>query len=526
MKRIYKYLLILFIEIFFVIPVDAATKSIDVNIDTKKISVNGIDYQNIKKYSQLDDFLIDYNKNNLPEIYLTSFLFDGVSSVKSPDLDDFIENGTNDSKIKTLEIDVLNINTNGNIELTGSAKGMMIAVNTNGIKGDINIILNGVNIDTDSKKVPAIYIYNRDITYDDCKVIIKTKSGTKNYIEGGKFKKVSLIPSDNLDDFKSYYSGNTLSNYEKYSAYYGIYSEDEIKNILFATVNADKEGLQDGDPYSFYKGSGAISSDIDLYFNGEGYLKVVSKNKEGIESKGNLIFSGGSGDYEILAKDDCLNTTTDNSVGKNVRNSLVIDVNSLVAIVLDDGDEGDAIDSNGTLTINGGRIYAFAHSTSNDSGLDSEDGIFINGGQVIATGNMTDMISEDSKQKYIYVKFISKIEKDTLIVIKDQDDKIIMAFKTNKDISSLFYSNDDLDFERFKIYAGGEIDGNEVNGLYTEINSYNNGEELSYSIVKTYNDIKNRDSNSFIFKLLLIEIISLLIIMIYVICNKYFIYKK
>ena len=218
----------------------------------------------------------------------------------------------------------------------------MISVNTNNTKGDINIILNGVNIDTDSKKVPAILVYNKDITYTLSKVTIIPKENSKNYIEGGKLKKISLIGSDELDS---------------YTNYYGVYTKEEINNILFAKIQADNEDLQDGDPYYFYKGAGAISSYIDLYFEGSGYLEVTSKNKEGIETKGNLTFSSGIGDYVVNALDDCLNTTT-TSKQNNARNTLTIDVNTLTAIVDagDDVDEGDSIDSNGKLIINGGTI--------------------------------------------------------------------------------------------------------------------------------------------------------------------------
>lgn len=524
MKKIYKYFFIFLIGVLtFTTNVSASTNTTYINIETSEISNDGINYTNITKYNSLEEFLVDYNSKKLPEIYLTNFLFDGISSVKSPNLDDFIENNTNDIKIKTLEINVLNINTKGNIELTGTAQKTMIAINTNEIKGEVNIILNNVNIDTSTKKSPAIYVYNKDITYTDCKVTIKTKKDTKNYIEGGKFKKVSLIPSDELDKYKSYYSNDSLTNYVKYPSYYGIYTKKELGNLLFATVKADKENLNEGDAYIFYKGSGAISSDIDLYFEGEGYLRVISKNKEGIETKGNLIFSGGTGDYEITAHDDCLNTTSSNSANNNVRNDLVIDVNSLVAIVNDDGDEGDAIDSNGKLTINGGVIYAFAHSNSIDSGLDSENGTYINSGTIISTGNMADMISNESKQKYIYVNFDSKISKGTLIVIKDQDNKIITAFRTNKDISTLFYSNKELNYESFKIYSGGNIDGEEINGLYTKINNYENGMELTYREVNTFNNFKNQNKNTskFIPKLLIFEIICLAIITTYILYNHY-----
>lgn len=528
MKKITKYLFIIFIGVLsFNTKVLAITEKTYINITDNTISYNGNDYSNIKEYTSLEDFLIDYNSKNIPEIYLTNFLFDGVSSVKSPDLDDFIENDSNDTKIKTLEIRALNINTTGDIELTGTAKGYMIAVNTNNLKGNTNLILNNVNIDTDTKKAPAIFVYNKETTYTDCKVTIITKENTKNYIEGGKFKKVSLLPSDKLDIYKSYYAGSQLTNYEKYSSYYGIYNESELNNILFATVKADKEDLNDGDPYLFYKGSGAISADIDLYFEGKGYLKVVSKNKEGIETKGNLTLDGGTGDYEIYAYDDCLNTTTAKSVGNNVRNTLTINVNSLITIVNDEGDEGDAIDSNGTLIINGGKIYAYAHANSNDAGLDSEDGTYINGGTIISTGNMADMISSESTQKYIYLNFKSKIPANTLIVIKDNDNNIITAFKTTKTISTLLYSNSNLHYQSLKVYINGEIEGEEENGLYTTIKSYTNGEEISYSEINSFNNqINNKPNNNFILNLLIIELILLIIDLVYILIDKYINKKK
>lgn len=63
--------------------------------------------------------------------------------------------------------------------MSGEITGGMIAVDTNGRTGEINLILNGVKIDTDSKKTPAILVYNKDITYTGCKVTIKTISGSK-----------------------------------------------------------------------------------------------------------------------------------------------------------------------------------------------------------------------------------------------------------------------------------------------------------------------------------------------------------
>lgn len=132
------------------------------------------------------------------------------------------------------------------------------------------------------------------------------------------------------------------------------------------------------------------------------------------------------------------------------------------------------------------------------------------------------MISNESKQKYIYVNLNSKIKSNTLIVIKDQDDNIITAFRTNKDMSTLFYSSDNLNYESFKIYSGGNIEGKEENGLYYDIESYNGGVEINYNDV-SFNKINfKNESNNFILNLLIVEIITLIIVIIYA----YYLYKK
>lgn len=456
------------------------TKSSISNIvDVTKLTYKG---STIKKYSSddFDTFLEDYNNSKLPEVYITEFLFDGVSKYKTYDLDDFIESG-NDVKVKALEIIVFNVNTD-NVTFTGEITGGMIAVNTNDISKDINIVFDNLKLDTDSKKVPAIYVYNKDITYTKHKVTISTKKDTKNYIEGGKLKKVSLIPSEKLSDYSSNYSSSI--NYDAYTNYYGVYTEEEINNILFAKVKADIEDLQDGDPYYYYKASGAISSDIDLYFEGEGYLEVKSKNKEGIESKGNLEFSGGTGDYVIEAEDDCLNTTTDKSENTNARNTLTIDVNSLYAIVSLEADEGDAIDSNGELIINGGTIIALAKPGS-DAGIDSETGTYINGGTVLATGDMYDKISSDSKQNVAVLSFGSRPTENTLITLLNSDEKGIFSYKTDRTYSYLIYSSPSLTEGEYTLYKDGNITGEEKNGYYTSISLYETGVTLAYSTTET-----------------------------------------
>ena len=436
---------------------------------------NTIKTSELKDYN---DFLNDFNNNNLPDVYVTKFVFDGAGIYKPYDLDEFVETD-NEHITEDLTVTALNINKAGNYELSGDLLSGMILVNSNNLDGDINITLNNVNINTDSKKVPAIYVYNKDITYSAHKVTIKTKEGSKNYIEGGKFKKVSLLDKNNLSQYENYYKDNALNSYNMYPNYFGIYSKEDINKVLFASVTADNEDLQDADPYLYYKASGAISSDIDLYFEGTGYLEVTSKNKEGIESKGNLTFSGGTGDYVIKAEDDCLNTTTDAKENSNAHNSLTIDVKSLTAIVNSTADEGDGIDSNGTLTINNGRIIAIA-KPGQESGIDTEKGIYINGGSVLSTGDMLDQIDTSSKQNFMVLSFGQSVSADDLITVLDQNNKVLFSYKTDRAYKNLVYSSSNLKNGIYHAYIGGNIDGNDNYGYY-ESGTYSYGTQLGYT---------------------------------------------
>ncbi len=443
------------------------------------VTINLSDLTSLKTYTleEYDTFLTDYNAKTLPSVYVTKFLFDGAGVYKTYDLDDFIEEG-NDVEVKTYDGKVINITNAGNYEFTGELTGGMIAVNANDVKGNINIILNGVKLDTDSKKVPAIDVYNKDITSTDAKVTIIAKKDTKNYIEGGKLKKVSLIEKNELSTYTSKYSGDNKTNYNAYTNYYGVYTSEEVNKVLFAKITADSEDLQDGDPYYFYKAAGAISSDIDLYFEGEGYLEVTSKNKEGIETKGSLTFAGGTGDYVISSQDDCLNTTTKSSSGTNVHNTLTIDVNSLYAIVSLEADEGDAIDSNGELIINGGTVVAIA-KPGQDAGIDSESGIYINGGTVLATGDMYEEVKSSSKQNFMVLSFGSSTSENDIVSLTDESSNAVFSYKTDRAYSNLVYSSNKLVNGTYNLFKNGTITGNNNYGFYTNA-TLTDGVQLGY----------------------------------------------
>lgn len=388
-------------------------------------SVKVMAVENVNTIS-ISDEEITLNREKVTEnsndVYLTNSMNNGGEDDNSIEANIEIEN-------------VININKSGTYEFSGKLSDGQISINANEIDGDVTIILNDVDITC--KNAPAIFVYNKT-TDSDYSVIIKTTEGTTNVISGGKIKQ-------SVEDWSN---------------------QDEILYHI-------EKGYDDyGEYYERYKYDAAISSDISLIFEGEGVLEVNSLEKEGIESKRNITFN--SGNYTINSLDDGINACTDNE------SVITINDGSILVNVKADAEEGDGIDSNGSIYINGGKVFAFASETSQDNGLDADSGIYINGGYVVSTGNMQESVNADSKQGFTNFNF-NKVDKNTLITITDEEDNPEVAFESDRAYSALILSTPNMESGEHKVYEGGSIIGERENGLYTQIASYEKGIEKQYS---------------------------------------------
>lgn len=398
-------------------------------------------------YISLSDDNILVNNSNIShdmsgDVYFSESMKNGGSSEDA-------------SKANIAISNIVNIQNSGVYEFTGNLNDGQISINSNNINGDVVIVLNNVNISCEN--APAIFVYNTATKSDVCNVIIKTSKDSTNTVSGGKIKQSVEGWSDQSQIL--YYVEKDYNDENKY--------------------------------FERYKYDGAISSDISLTLEGEGILTINSLAKEGIEVKRDLTIN--SGNYIINSLDDGINACADNE------SIITINDGNILVNVLSEADEGDGIDSNGYLYINGGSIFSFASEKSEDSGLDSDLGIYINGGNVVATGNMSDGVSDDSKQNFIQLQFNDKILKDTLITVTDNDKNPIIGFLSDRSYKVLVLSKAGINDKQYKVYEGGTIEGVSENGLYTEIISYNGGTEKQFNNISNMGNFKDmpKDMNNF-----------------------------
>ncbi len=217
---------------------------------------------------------------------------------------------------------------------------------------------------------------------------------------------------------------------------------------IYKSVELNEAGTEVVDSKKLHKYDAAFYSKMSMNMyggeEGTGVLNIDAEN-EGLDSELHLTLNGGQ--INIVSGNDGINTNEDYVS--------VTTVNGGVLRIKVDGEtgEGDGIDSNGWLVINGGTVIAEACSFSMDGGIDSDMGIHINGGTLIATGNMLDRISE-SEQNYAVFQFSDKIASGEMLVLKDADGNEVMSYAPENSFSYLIMSDPKMTEGNYTLWAG------------------------------------------------------------------------
>ncbi len=318
---------------------------------------------------------------------------------------------------------VVHITKPGQYVLSGTLSRGQIAVDL-GPDADedpeavVTLVLNGVDIKCEV--APAVIFYNVYECGDK-----DTESATKDVDTSAAGANIVLA-----DGSKNTVSGAFVAR---------IYKPDSV--VL------NSEGTEVEDAKKLHKYDGAVYSKMSMNVNGEekgnGSLHINALN-EGLDSELHLTINGGN--ISIVSGNDGINTNEDGvSVTTVNGGTLKIRVNGSTG-------EGDGIDSNGWLVINGGSVFAQACATSGDAGIDSDMGIHINGGTVAASGNMLDRIG-DSRQNFAVFQF-AEAQEGGLYSLKDEKGSPVFEQEIENRFSYLILSGDGLAEGKYSLWCG------------------------------------------------------------------------
>ena len=302
---------------------------------------------------------------------------------------------------------------------------LLVSINTLEATG-YNLVLNDASSTIDGTTLSSTEVSG--VTYVDGIVKI-TLEGT--YILSGTLN--GQIKVSSTGTVKLVLNGvtikNTASNGILFTKAYELDSSTFNYNIA-KSLDITKAGAQiiiaDGTENTVnaaYKEGkdGAIHSDVSILITGEskgdGVLNVIATS-EGIETDKHLFMSGGI--LNIAAQDDGINASEDQACIVILRGGKLL-INSGL------GREGDGVDSNGYILVQGGEVYSHARPGA-DSGLDADQATIIDGGAVFSVGSSMDMASTSSAQPTMNLIFNSNVASSSTITVKDTDGNEIISY--------------------------------------------------------------------------------------------------
>jgi len=243
----------------------------------------------------------------------------------------------------------------------------------------------------------------------------------------------------------------------------GIHSDNEddvlLGNIYLTNTNITVNAGDDG-----------INASNTMLID-EGATIDVQKSEEGLEAR--LIHQVGgtvtvkSSDDGLNAKDWTLESSEEQGSGQqtktvkaeaaNVKN---LDQAGEVKIVIDGGTltvdaEGDGLDANGSIEINGGTVVVNGPTSGANAALDYDDNGKLNGGTVlfVDNGEMTMGFGSDSSQAFLMASVQGTA--GTTVEVVDSSGKTVASLKVSKAFATVLISSPEIkDGEKYTIKVG------------------------------------------------------------------------
>lgn len=292
----------------------------------------------------------------------------------------------------------IDITEEGVYTISGSAENCTIRINADD-SAKVQLVLDGVDIENED--FPAIYVLSAD------KVFITTTDSENTLTVSGQF----TTDSENNTDAVIYSKDDIVLNGTgtlNVTSYYGngITCKDDMK-VTGGTYNVKSalDAFEANDTISVYDGTFNITTNKDGFHcendETEGSITIsdgsftINSVSDGIQACAVLQIDGGDfditaaegleatyivindGNITIDASDDGINAVTNT----NAYETAIVFNGGNINVSVGQGDT-DAIDSNGSIYVNGGTINVTAQMSSFDYDRTAE----FNGGTIIVNG--------------------------------------------------------------------------------------------------------------------------------------------
>ncbi len=236
-------------------------------------------------------------------------------------------------------------------------------------------------------------------------------------------------------------------------------NESEAKGI-----KCDGAYIQNNGTVNLSSADDGIKSEASITING-GTLSIT-KSIEGVEAP-NITFNNGNS--AITASDDAVNATKGNG-GENNDGSLVTIAGGTLSL---NATTGDALDSNGSISMTGGSVSVQGPNSAPEVAMDYNGSFNISGGLLTASGpssgNMIQATSSTSSQYTVLIKLNSRLAAGTLFNIQNSSGTTLVTYAPIRNAYYIVFSSSELaSGKSYKVYTGGTCTGGSVtNGLYT-----------------------------------------------------------
>lgn len=353
----------------------------------------------------------------------------------------------------------------GSYTIQSGGDGMKTTYDKDEEKGDLVIEQGQFTITSGNDGIQS----QHELTIYDGSFVIESGGGSvnaaiaSNAFQPGGFGMWQSASKEEVDtqSAKGIKAGSTLTMYQ--GNYMLVCSDDAIH------ANGDVSVM--GGNYTIDTGDDGMHADAILTIQ-DGTIDI-EKSYEGLEGSDVIIYGGY---IQVTSSDDGVNAAGGSDGDNEAQPSPDHFASGTHTLSIHGGclqvdANGDGLDSNGSILMDGGSVVIFGPEDDNNGALDYDTTFEMNGGILIAAGSsgMAQATSQSSTQAAIMVN-LSTQSANTVFYLLDEQDQLVLGVAPTKAYSNLVISCPAFqDGQSLALYIGGNGSVNDKGYIESEI---------------------------------------------------------